>query len=267
MMTLNTFTAAAQLQPFVKCYYLMESDYRVNTKDAFFADGCIEVVFHTGVQFYRGEEKECWAKVIGQITKPLTMVAKGKGKSFGIWFWPHTFSGFARVPMNELNDKAIPLDTIFSGSFIDFVGNCLSDNGVEDLLKGVDHYLIKKLQPSSHPDKDKLVDYAVRHISTHKDHACLDSLVRECTISNRYLQKLFLERVGFSPNFFKRIIRFQNALRYLVDGQADSYTALAYLAGYYDQPHFIRDFKEFTGLTPSQFQFRKHPINEQFLKL
>src|SRR5690348_9857135 len=106
-MNLRLFSPCHELKPFIKCYYLSESEYPNYVKDVFFADGCVEVVFHFGLDFYRGEEKECWAKVIGQITEPLTMTAIGKGRSFGIWFCPHAFSLFSRVSVSELNDKAL----------------------------------------------------------------------------------------------------------------------------------------------------------------
>lgn len=266
-MTLKKYTPSLQLQPYIKCYYLMESDYPEDIKDVFFADGCVEVVFHLGLEFYRGEEKECWAKIIGQITQPLTMKAKGKGKSFGIWFLPHAFSMFSGIPIYEFNDKAVPLDTIFSNAFIDFVGNCLFENDLEGLLAGIDRYLIAIMQISSNSTKENLIDYAVRYILKYGGQPNLNTLVKDCNISNRYLQKIFIEKVGFSPKFFMRIVRFQQVLHYLSDRQFSSLTSVAYQADYYDQAHFIRDFKDFTGFTPSRFQLKKHPINQYFLNL
>jgi len=236
-------------------------------KDVFYADGCVEVVFHIGLDFYRGEEKECWAKVIGQITQPLTMKAKGRGRSFGIWFWPHTFSLFSGFSVNELNDKAIALGNIFSQRFIDFVKNSMYENDIESLVRETNSCLSKKLRVPSNLIKERITAHAVRYIVNEKANSNLDKLVTDCNISNRYLQKMFLERIGVSPKFFIRITRFQHALQHLAKYRTVSLTDLAYQAGYYDQAHFIREFKEFTGTSPSQFLLNGHPINQYFLNL
>lgn len=217
-----------------------------------------------GVDFYRGEEKECRAKILGQITQPLTMKAKGKGKSFGIWFLPHTFSLFSDIPVNELNDKAIALENIFSRTFIDFVENSLFENDIAKLMQGVNSYLLKTLK-TSNPFKENIASYAIQFIINEKEEASLDKLVKDCNISSRYLQKIFLEKVGVGPKFFMRIVRFQKTLGCLAAPRTNSLTALTYESGYFDQGHFIKEFKEFTGIVPSHFQPASHPINQHFL--
>lgn len=266
-MKLTTYAPSRELQSFIKCYYLSESEYTKQIEDVFFADGCVEVVFHLGLDFYRGDVKESWAKVIGQITQPLTMRAKGTGKSFGIWFWPHTFSLFTGIPVNEFNDKAISLDNIFERSFIDFVKNAVYENDMECLIKGVNAYLVSRLEIPSNTFRASVAAYAVQHILTERAFTDLSKLAQDCNITTRNLQKIFRDKIGFSPKFFMRIARFQYALQNLARCPIDSLTALTYRAGYYDQAHFIREFKEFTGMTPSQFHLAKHPINQYFLSL
>jgi AraC-like DNA-binding protein len=265
-MNLRVITPSPKLQPFIRCYYLSESDYQDVVKDVFFADGCIEVVFHVGLDFYRGHEKESSAKVIGQITKPLTMRASGKGTSFGIWFLPHTFSLFSGIPVNELNDKAIALDNVFDPNFIDFVKNAIHENDVAVLVAATNEYLNSKLSVTN-ITREKIAAHAVHYIFSKKGNSDLDKLARECNVSNRYLQKLFLERVGFSPKFLIRIARFQYAVNHLINSQVTSLTELTYHMGYYDQAHFIREFREFSGESPSQFQLSRYPINQYFLNL
>ncbi|HEX4851703.1 MAG TPA: helix-turn-helix domain-containing protein [Puia sp.] len=125
--------------------------------------------------------------------------------------------------------------------------------------------MLKKLKLLSNPFKEHIADYAVQYILNKKAESNLDQLIKDCNISNRYLQKVFVEKIGYSPKFFIRIVRFQQALHYLCAGKIGSLTALGYRAGYFDQAHFIREFKEFTGLAPSQFHPAKHPINQHFL--
>src|SRR5258708_5509207 len=231
-MNLQLFSPSLKLRSYIKCYYLSESDYTDYVRDVFYPDGCVEVVFHIGLDFYRDEEKECWAKVIGQITRPLTMSAKGKGRSFGIWFWPHTFSLFSDFSVNELNDKAIALGNIFSQSFIDFVKNSMYENNIESLVRETNSCLSKKLRVPSNLIKERITAHAVQYIVNEKANSNLDKLVTDSNISNRYLQKVFLERIGVSPKFFIRITRFQHALQHLTKCRMVSLTDLAYQVGY-----------------------------------
>jgi AraC-like DNA-binding protein len=80
----------------------------------------------------------------------------------------------------------------------------------------------------------------------------ITSVASRYGITSRYLQKLFLQHTGLTPKLYSKINRFQNSLM-LVSKKESSLTSIAYECGYFDQAHFIREFKSFTGLTPSEF--------------
>jgi AraC-like DNA-binding protein len=82
-------------------------------------------------------------------------------------------------------------------------------------------------------------------------------------ITSRYLQKLFLQHTGLTPKLYRKINRFQNSLK-LISKKNTSLTAIAYDCGYFDQSHFIRDFKSFTGTTPSGYASATSPITSAF---
>jgi AraC-like DNA-binding protein len=267
-MILKKIKPSAQLQPYIDCYYLLEGDFAEPIYDVFFPDGCVEVVFNVGWDFYRNDEKEHWAKVIGQITQPLKIKVVGNGKSFGIWFYPHTFSLFSKIPLIDLNDKIVHLEAVFSADFIHSVGDLLENNDIAQLIENVNDYLIKTIQKPKNELKNDVANYAIITILTHNGAVDLNSIAQNCGISSRYLQKIFLEKVGFSPTYFTRILRFRQALNTLNSTSAKQHlTTVGYQMGYFDQAHFIREFKEFTGFSPSHYQLDKHPINKYFLEL
>jgi AraC-like DNA-binding protein len=266
-MILRKIKPSAQLQPYIDCYYLLEGDFAEPINDVFFPDGCVEVVFNVGWSFYRNDEKEHWAKVIGQITQPLKIKVEGKGKSFGIWFYPHTFSLFSKISLMELNDKIVHLEAIFGADFIHSIGECLQNNDIAQLIENVDIYLLKAIKKPKNELKNQVADYAVRTILRHNKEVDLNSIARNCGISSRYLQRIFLEKVGFSPTYFTRILRFRQALNTLNTSHKPHFTTICYQTGYFDQAHFIREFKEFTGVSPSHYQLDNHPINKFFLEL
>ena len=71
--------------------------------------------------------------------------------------------------------------------------------------------------------------------------------------TERYINKIFIEQMGFSPKVFCKIIQFQRSLEFLNYGNVDNMTEAAVNLGYYDQPQFIRDFKTYSGMTPKRY--------------
>lgn len=264
-MNIEKFIPSPQLRPYIKQYYLVEGDFGKKATDVFFADGCLEIVFNLEVDFYRNNKKEPWAKVIGQITQPLHVKATGKGKSFGIWFYPHGFSQFSKIPASELTNTAVPLDLIFDTDFIDAVGNRLVNDNITELINGVNTHFEGLLTDGTKTLKDSVAQHAVQRLIHSDEELSLNELAAACNISHRYLQKIFLERIGLSPKQFQRVTQFQQALDRLNSPSHNSLTTVAYDAGYFDQSHFIREFKRFTGFAPSQYRLENHPINRYFL--
>jgi transcriptional regulator GlxA family with amidase domain len=78
----------------------------------------------------------------------------------------------------------------------------------------------------------------------------LPSLAKHSGLSERYIQKLYLSNIGISPAAFTSVMRFNKSLQ-LVLNTSQSLTEIAYDCGYYDQAHFIKEFRKFTGITPS----------------
>jgi len=80
----------------------------------------------------------------------------------------------------------------------------------------------------------------------------IENTANRYNVTPRYLQKLFVQYTGMTPKLFSKINRFQLSLQ-LISRNESSFTAIAYDCGYADQSHFIRDFKSFTGTTPSSY--------------
>jgi AraC-like DNA-binding protein len=76
---------------------------------------------------------------------------------------------------------------------------------------------------------------------------------RRVGLSRRTFIRRFTDEVGLTPKLFWRIQRFQEALRLVRTGRRPAWADVALDCGYYDQAHFIRDFRAFSGLTPPAF--------------
>lgn len=263
------FIPAPVLRPYIQCYWHLDDEYRQPIQDRFYPNGCVKLVFSLDLDVERMDEqgtlgKEPWTEVIGPMTKPYQISAKGRGQTFCIRFFPHGFSRFFRLPLYELNDITLDAAYVLGNDFVGIVGECLQKGTIHSLIEVIDAFLIKRLIQMEGDSKDIIVAYAVRQIFKFKGSCNLDRITTDCKISSRYLQAIFQAKVGFSPKLLIRIIRFQQAIKHIQDPHV-RFTDLAYDFGYYDQAHFLKDFKQFTSTTPSLLVKQDHPMNKFFL--
>ncbi|MCI6648866.1 MAG: AraC family transcriptional regulator, partial [Lachnospiraceae bacterium] len=151
-----------------------------------------------------------------------------------------------------------PLEKYYPESF-DFKG--LSERS--EFLDRVRFFLkeytrLEKKQPKPF-GKEALFD-AVCDIIYHADGQIrVSDLAVETSYSERYIRKVFMEEMGFSPKTFCNILRLQRAIEFINYGYDEKAADWATDLGYYDQSQCIRDFKHYLGMTPMQY---KKLINE-----
>jgi AraC-like DNA-binding protein len=156
---------------------------------------------------------------------------------------------FFRQPLHELFRESVSLDNFMLRSEL----LCLEDQLAEpssdtQMVSAVEHFLLNRM---THTAPDKLVLAALALIHKNKGNIRIKELAAQLLTSQSPLEKRFRQAVGTSPKKFAGIVRLKNAIRdYDPSG---SLTGLAYEAGFYDQAHFIKEFKTFTGDTPEEF--------------
>jgi AraC-like DNA-binding protein len=119
-------------------------------------------------------------------------------------------------------------------------------------------YLLKELKKNY--KEDKTIEYCLWQINCAKGQLSIGNLSDTAGISNRQLLRRFNDQVGLTPKEFARITKFINSLSILKKYPAMSLTEMAYESGYYDQAHFIHDYKEFSGYSPGQLLASNHCV-------
>jgi AraC-like DNA-binding protein len=257
-MTYKEFLPNETLRAFVKCYYLSEYDTDTVVQDKAFATGSMELMFNLGNgSFQTGRDGifettpriELW----GQIINPLDFKSIGKNKMLGIRFHPHTASVILGDNIDVFNDRVSDFADI-AGAEIRILHERLSNTqSLDEQLHHLESFLMKKLVAFQKKNtKFGLVNSVITEIRNEDFCDDVQSVAFRYGISSRYLQKLFIQFTGLSPKLYFKINRFQRSL-VMAGAKDQTLTSIAYQSGYFDQSHFIRDFKLFTGLPPSSF--------------
>ena len=163
---------------------------------------------------------------------------------------PNGLSLFTKIPMNIVyEDVATSLNDIFSNQEIaDLVDSLLEASTGEEKIMVLEHFLVSKIIVSHPP----LFVALINKIHAAKGQCTIAQLAGYFTISERTIHRLFNKLVGVNPKNYINLIRFRTVLQLSSKPNSDLLSN-AFEVGYYDQSHFIKNFKNFSTLTPSQF--------------
>lgn len=258
--TLNyqEYIPSEALRGYVKCYYLYESTAIQPFYDRAFATGCVEIMFNLdGAQwetekdgkFVQTARIEIW----GQVIRPLPLRLAGRSRLMGIRFHSYSAALLFHEDMSLFNDQVIDLHSVMGKSVGDLYERLLNTPALHERLALMDTFLLKRIScVTRKSDKIVLIKQVMSEI-THDDF--FDNIENVATrhgITPRFLQKVFLQYTGLTPKLYSKINRFQKSLVLIGKGNL-SLTSIAHQSGYFDQSHFIREFRTFTGTTPSGF--------------
>ena len=163
---------------------------------------------------------------------------------------PNGLSLFTTIPMNIVyEEEAISLNDIFSNQEInDLVDVLLETANDDEKIRVLELFLVSKLMVCHPP----LFGALITKINASKGQCTVAQLASFFLVSERTIHRLFNKLVGVNPNNYINLIRFRTVMQLLSKPNAD-FLGNALDAGYYDQSHFIKHFKAFSTLTPSQF--------------
>lgn len=228
----------------------------VAEKQRIVPDGCMEMIFHCGdlyEQFLNDGKTILQPRsfVFGQITRPLEIAPIGGSNIIAARFHPDGFSPFNNMPLSEMENKAVSLNSLFNKEGLQLEERVLAASTTGKRIRIIETFLLNKLM--SPEVTDRIAKQSVEILLKLNGQLSVDDLATQLKINRRQLERKFSSAIGLSPKQFAKVIRLQAALKMLEKKQFTSLTSLAYENGYFDQAHFIKDFKEFTGMSPGQF--------------
>lgn len=247
-----------QLKKYVKCYYIFEPPADAPYEDKAFATGCIEVMFNIGNgawqtvvdgRYTTTSPIELW----GQIIRPLSFRSIGKNTMLGIRFFPHTAACFINDTIHLFNDQVTDFHAVAGNDIRSLHARLVETPDLNQQIELMEAYLLQRMPHTLYRlGKIELVADVMRQLNREDFFDNIQNVAGRYGVSSRYLQKLFLQYTGLTPKLYSKINRFQKSLQLVAKNNA-SLTSVAYECNYFDQSHFIREFKSFTGFNPSAF--------------
>jgi len=189
--------------------------------------------------------------IFGVNTRRFQINLVGKGWVFGIKFRPGAFYPFYRAPVAALTDRAISLDAVFGTPGADFERRMLACASVDELIVCAEQFLTARLPP---PDEHvALINTVVEQIAADRTITRVAEIADRIGFSQRTLQRLFGQYVGVSPKWVIQRYRLLEAADQLASNANIDLPGLAQALGYFDQAHFINDFRATVGSTPAAY--------------
>ena len=200
------------------------------------------------------EEDENGRKALihGIPKRPFVRVLSGRGRVLGVRFRAGGFYPFWRKDISRLTGLTVPAAEIFGAETETWLNAVLDAEEISDMARQAEAALLTRL-----PDRDPLAELADRIVqATMHDRNVIkvEQLGEQTGMSVRQLQRLFHRYVGVGPKWVIKRFRLQEAAERIERDPATPLTDLAIQLGYFDQAHFIKDFKSILGMPPAAYR-------------
>jgi AraC-like DNA-binding protein len=251
-MRFDKFIPTDQLKPYIK-YYVVSEDELENEYKVFPSSGMVIGFQYKGKLSILKDNKDSQLKSAGitGITDSYKVFKNSAGiGTVLVYFTEVGFTHFASPPANELFNLSLSLDAIFEKDRVNEVEEKLAMASTDkQRLKIIEQFLLSQLKDIQ---TDKLIVEAVKLIYQSHGAIRIKELNKRLCISQSPFEKRFRKVVGTTPKKFSSIVRFNTVLNHL--SKSKSLTEICYENNFFDQAHFIKDFKQFTGDTPENFK-------------
>jgi AraC-like DNA-binding protein len=241
---LSRFMPTPDLEPFIEHYWGVAWDLRGKPPQT------QEVLSHPSVHLVFERNNSA---VFGVPTGKFTRKLEGQGQVFGIKFRPGGFYPFVKTPVSAFTGKIVGAERIFGPECRALEAQILTLGDESRMVEPVEAFLRGKL-PGLDPNLGEIARIFER-IMADRSIIKVEDLAERLGLKARTLQRLFNQYVGVSPKWVIQRYRLHEAAERLAAAAnpVEDWAGLAQDLGYFDQAHFIKDFKALIGKTPAEY--------------
>jgi len=258
-MIVATHIPRAPLNKFLELMWFHEGLNRDHRLERVLPEGSMELIINLRDEdryvfdrlSYRPQRSYRRSWLSGPHSEFIIINTAPNASMIGAHFRPGGANAFFGLPLVELRNTVVDLEVFWNSAAETLRDQLLAAPSPTDKFRIFENALLARrrgLGPSH-----RAVRYALDYFMRHPQSATIGTVTDEVGLSPRRFIEVFTEQVGMTPKLFCRVRRFQRALSQIQQRGDVIWADLAVECGYYDQAHFIYDFKKFCGITPSDY--------------
>lgn len=248
------FTPTEKIADFVDSVLVIEINDIKNTFSLpLFANGKPNLLFQSAKGIINGDSN--YLTLFGQTILPEEITFKSNFTLIAYFFKPFILNSLFGVSAQELTDNPTNLNLIDNHNANVLKEKLLHAPDAGQMMAILNDFIYSRMQrlTSKNNSDNRTIKHAIKLISESPTKDILKKAQAELHVTERTLQRMFVNNIGISPNQYRRIVQFDSAFQQLNRGQFELLSDIAFNNDFSDQSHFIRSFKEFTHMTPKQY--------------
>jgi AraC-like DNA-binding protein len=251
-------TPAEPLRNHIENYWFVEpeADGAVDLRVEVFVDARADLIFNFGAPYRReviggGASQLEHANFDAQRLVPIRIHQHGAVRIVGVRFRLGGVSPFTRARLAEWSGQTPPPAALFGESALLLDRALRQADDIEECAALLDAFF---LQHQRRDERQDAFERALAELVASEGTTTVGRLAESAACSPRQIERLFAQSLGLPPKVVGRVLRFQHALRRLMHDPQVALADVAADARYYDQAHFIREFRLFTGGVPRGYR-------------
>ena len=184
-------------------------------------------------------------------------------ETIGIEFNPRGAYRFFHFKLNDIQNQIYPLGDILGNTGKRLTEQIINTTSAQEKIILLQQFLLKQL---SSQNEDLIFEYCIKKIAASKGRIPIKELEKKTGYTSRWLNMKFNDKLGVSPKNFASIIRFKQYYQTFINHDEKSFFKNDFYELYYDQSHFIKDFKRFTGLPPTKFEKQINEFGKSYYR-
>jgi AraC-like DNA-binding protein len=261
-------TPAKELLPYIKHYLFLETAVACTRKLRLFSDGNTGMVLTFAGTLLQDDGALNYPNsfLYGQINEFKDLYLTGKTMIIIVVFQPYGFNRLSGIPANEIRGKIISTGDIFGAGGV-VLHDKLSENLKPEALQQQLNSFFIEVEPTKPVAMKPVIQTSLNYLLSAKGVISIQQLVKYTGYTERHIERTFKEYIGINPKKFGTTLKLHQFLRLLkYTSRVNNFTSLCYEAGYADQSHLIKEFRKYTGITPTQYLNNTNRLAVNFLE-